>query len=224
VLHIKSYLFDSNYIDWDAIITLTLSVVLLIASGGLLLLPSLFYVYRIAKFTSDQITGDGNCLVFGNKSDDDIISVEYQQRLNKAFVLYQQKTRALILLGGFTIIGKPSEAKQGWEELKRLGLPKEANVLLEEKSLHTLENLRNARDLRPHLPILISNRYHLARCSLIANSLSLSHRLCAAEPQLIISTYTVIKLIQEAFFVFWFNTGRNWAILTHNQRMLNRLI
>lgn len=217
------WLHNKNYIDWDALFTLTLSVILLICSAGLLLLPSIFYVYRIAFRTNDLITGDGDCLIFGNKPHNGVISTEYRQRLNKALVLYKQQSRTLILLGGFTTIGRLSEAKQGLEELKRLGLPETANVLLEESSLHTLENLRNARDLKPHQPILISNRYHLARCSIIAKSLNLPHRLCAAETQLTISISTLAKIIQEAFFIFWFNIGSNWALLTHNQRMLNRL-
>lgn len=170
-----------------------------------------------------QILCRGVYLVFGKRSPDGQVDDEYKQRLEKAAELYHAQPRPLILVGGYTTLGKPSEAAAGLTELRRIGVPDNAKVYLEEASRHTLENLRNARELCATQQILISNRYHLARCSLIATSLGISHVLCAAEAELENSFSTHLKLIKESFFILWFRIGHGWAWLTNNRRMLDRI-
>ncbi len=213
----------ADQFDWDGLQTLILTSLLLIASAGLLLLPSLVRVYRIAKKSFDSAPGSYDCLVFGKQSHKGQIDDEYKQRLAKAAELYRQQPRTLILLGGHTTSGELSEAEMGLRELRRLGLSSNAPIRLEEQSRHTLENLRNARKLHQRHSILISNRYHLARCSLIADNLGLNHRLCAAESALSSDLGTYLKLIIESFFILWFLVGKRWAQLTNNHRMLDRI-
>lgn len=213
----------AGHFDWDGLQTLILTCLLLIASFGLLLLPSLAYTYRTARETPARSFAGGVYLVFGKRSPDGQVDDEYKQRLEKAAELYHAQPRPLILVGGYTTLGKPSEAAAGLTELRRIGVPDNAKVYLEEASRHTLENLRNARELCATQQILISNRYHLARCSLIATSLGISHVLCAAEAELENSFSTHLKLIKESFFILWFRIGHGWAWLTNNRRMLDRI-
>jgi len=197
----------ADHFDWDGLQTFVLTGLLLIASAGLLLLPGLIRTYRTARTTTDCASNMGGCLVFGKQSRNGQIDNEYRQRLAKAAELFRQQPRTLILLGGHTTSGEPSEAEMGLRELRRLGLPDSAPVRLEKQSRHTLENLRNARKLRQHHPVLVSNRYHLARCDLIANSLDMSHSLCAAESELSSDIVTRLKLLKESFFILWFQAA-----------------
>jgi vancomycin permeability regulator SanA len=213
----------ADHFDWDGLQTLMLTGLLLITTASLLLLPSLIRACRIARQTSDCVPGGYDCLVFGKQSINGQVDDEYRQRLTKAIELFRQRPRTLILLGGHTTCGEPSEAEMGLRELQRLGLPDSAPVLLEQQSRHTLDNLRNARELHQDHPVLISSRYHLARCSLIANNLGMNHTLCAAEPELSGGLATHFKLLKEAFFILWFQVGKGWARLTNNQRMLKRI-
>lgn len=213
----------NRQVNWDGIQTLMLTCVLLTASAGLLLLPSLIYVYRAAKRATDDAPAGSECLVFGKRSRNGHIDGEYRLRLAKAAELFRQQPRRLILLGGHTTFGEPSEAAMGQNELWRRGLSTDAPIYLEEQSQHTLENLRNSRTLYQHHPVLISNRYHLARCSMIANSLGMDHSLCAAEPKLPGDFMTYLKLTKESFFILWFQVGKSWALLTNNRRMLDRI-
>ena len=134
--------------------------------------------------------------------------------------------RITLLLGGRRGEGL-SEARAGFEHIRELKPPAGARILLEEGSRDTLENLRNARqdlsELKAGSVVLLSSRYHLARCSRIATSLGLHHRLCAADPTLRIDLKIGLRLLLEAFYCTWFYTGRGWAKVTRNQRMWNRI-
>ncbi|MCB1863280.1 MAG: YdcF family protein [Gammaproteobacteria bacterium] len=219
----RNALRHADRFDWDGLQMLMLTGLLLIVSAGLLILPGFVHVYRTARKANDNAPAGSECLVFGKRSTNGQIDVEYRMRLAKAAELFRQQPRTLILLGGHTTPDGPSEAEMGLRELRRIGLSVNAPIRLEEQSLHTLENLRNARDIHQRHPVLISNRYHLARCSLIAESLGMDHSLCAAEPILPGGPMTYIKLIKESFYILWFQVGKSWARLTNNRRMLDRI-
>jgi hypothetical protein len=71
---------------------------------------------------------------------------------------------------------------------------------------------------------LITNRYHLARVAQMADSLSLPHHSCAAEGiGAALRPSWLARWPLEAFYVTWFATGKLWARLTGNQRMLARV-
>jgi uncharacterized SAM-binding protein YcdF (DUF218 family) len=90
-----------------------------------------------------------------------------------------------------------------------------------------LENLRHARDLMPGFsdePVaMISNRYHLARIATMAQSLGISHQLCAAESRFQFNWRQLPRLLMEAWYILWFQTGKRWASLIRSQRMLDRV-
>jgi uncharacterized SAM-binding protein YcdF (DUF218 family) len=134
----------------------------------------------------------------------------------------------ILILGGHTGGASLSEAEAGERQLRSLPGGEALRIGLEQASGDTLTNLRNLREMlgdRGAQPLtLITNRYHLARVSQMAASLGLAHKLCPAE-----GTRTGLRLtalprwILEVFYVTWFATGKLWARLTRNRRMLDRV-
>jgi len=87
-----------------------------------------------------------------------------------------------------------------------------------------LENFRHARpwfDAHPRA-VVISNRYHLQRILTMARGLGLDIRACAAEDSCK-PWRRIPRLLLEAAFLHWYWSGRIFAILTKNQRMLAKI-
>ena len=126
-------------------------------------------------------------------------------------------------MGGKTGEADISEAQAGLNYLRRQG-GSEAGIKLEQDSSSTLENLRNSRHmLDQQTAIIISNRYHLARCGAFAASLAIPHQLCASENAFSLDAGNFAKCLLEAFYLHWFATGKYWATLFKNQRMLEKI-
>lgn len=210
-------------IDPDGYFGLLLSVIVLISTFGLLYVALLIRLaYQAARAQSDS-SRKGAYLVFGKKLVNEEVDFDYRQRLNRLMQLPEQ---VAILMGGATGNSDLSEAKAGYDYLLAKGMnPK--SLVLEQASLNTLDNLKNARKiiigLKDSTAIIISNRYHLTRCSVLAKSLNISHILCAAEKGIDINCPTVRKFAVEAFYLHWFYIGKLWATCTRNQRMLAKI-
>ena len=219
---------EQGKIDSDGLWTALLSGLIITITAAIPLFLIYLHVLRIARNSSEHAGSGDACIVFGKKHVNTAIENEYQLRLEKALQLIRkQPKRLVLLLGGITSVGAPSEARSGLLYLQQHGLPEQCNIHLEELSKNTLDNLQNARQILQNEQIdqviLISNRYHLARCQLIANSLKIEHTLCAAEPMLRANPTTLLKLLMEAAYIHWFVVGKNWARLTGNIRMLGRV-
>jgi vancomycin permeability regulator SanA len=166
--------------------------------------------------------------VFGRKLRAGAPDRDYRQRLDRAADLFRRDpSLRLLLLGGATTSGGMSEAQAGLNYLLTLGLPRSLAPRLEQSSRHTLENLRHARDLLRGAPpaplILLSSRYHLARCARIAEGLGMTHGLCAAEDRMSFDAATLARCAVEALFLLWYQTGRAWARASGNRAMLGRI-
>ena len=66
---------------------------------------------------------------------------------------------------------------------------------------------------------LLSNRYHLARCALLAECVGLDAMLCGAESRWRFTP----AVIGEASLLMWIDIGRRWARLIRSERMLAKL-
>lgn len=210
----------------DTVHSLTVAALAVLLSAGLVYLVYLRRVLRIASASSASVDAPGTLLVFGKRLIDGEPDHDYRRRLQRAHALASARpVQALVLLGG----GPPgaSEAEVGLQSLRRLGLPAELPVQLEDRSLDTLQNLRNARallgaDHRGPL-LLVSNRYHLARCAQLAGQLGLDYRLCAAEPGFSLREQGLSRLLVEAAYLCWLDLGTGWARLIGHRRMLARV-
>lgn len=208
----------------DGWVTLAMSCAVLVASLGLTALGSLAVVLRRAWRTPTVVPGCSRVIVLGHRlGTGDRPSARYRQRLQRAVALLTASPEASVyLLGGRSMRRTYSEADVGARWLIARGIcPR--RIQREDRSQHTLENLQRYRG---GLPIaeaepaaLVTSRFHLARAGIMARGLGIPHCLCAAEdhPRLCWS------MLQEAFLIHWYMTGRTFARLTGNTRMLARI-
>ena len=71
--------------------------------------------------------------------------------------------------------------------------------------------------------VLLSSRYHLARCALLARWLGYDYALCAAEPRLDWRPATLWRIACEAAWVCWIDVGARWARLAGHRGMLAKV-
>jgi uncharacterized SAM-binding protein YcdF (DUF218 family) len=210
----------------DGLLTLLLSNLLLLVTFGLTLLPLAQRVYRIARRTSCRVPEGDLLVVLGARLEQGQIPPAFRQRLDRAVALRAETGPIpILILGGITPGSTRSEADSGRSYLLDQGLSADS-VLIEDQSRNTLENLKHARPMiseRARRPVLISNRFHLARCAALARGIGLEHRLCAAEESLLVSVPFMLRLVTEAYYLHWYEVGRRWARLTRNRKSLERI-
>lgn len=206
--------------------SLTVAAIACIASGGLLYLGYLAWTVRVAARSGSSDDQGDYLLVFGKRLRDGRPDHDFQQRLQRARMLAEgTPMRPLILLGGGA--EGATEAEVGLRTLRDLGLPPQVPVWVEDRSQDTLENLRNARAMlagrEPGAVLLLSNRYHLARCARLAALMGFDFRLCAAEPHFTPTPRALWRIAVEAAFLCWLDVGTRWARLIGHRRMLGRV-
>jgi uncharacterized SAM-binding protein YcdF (DUF218 family) len=70
---------------------------------------------------------------------------------------------------------------------------------------------------------LVTSRYHLARCLLLARQLGFTGLPVAAEPVLPRHARYLGRLLLEAGYLMWIDLGLRWAQLIGHRRMTARL-
>ncbi|MEN8168238.1 MAG: YdcF family protein [Pseudomonadota bacterium] len=219
---------DHQEIDWDALFTLLLTLLVIGLGIGLPMLISYLHALRTASASICDTRHGSSLLVFGKRLRRGVVDSDYRGRLDKTLELMaQDPKRTVILLGGSPRSEHLSEAMAGLSYLKAKGIEHGGTIQLEERSRNTLENLRQARQMLQSTnsgpTVLITNRYHLARSRMIANSLGLKHILCPAEARFVLTPAVVGRLAFEAFYILWFTTGKSWARMIGSERMLKRV-
>lgn len=220
--------------DPDVLQAGLVSLLVLVLSGGLVWLAYLIHVCRIAARSPLVPPRRMVALVFGRRLEGDQPEHDYCQRLQRALDLVQAAgVDHLLLLGGCSG-GQCSEAAAGQAWLLQHGLPQRIRVELEQDSTDSLENLRHARSLlqaaadhtdHTELPpvALVTNRYHLARCLLLARRLGFDGTPVAAEATLPLRPRYLGQLLTEASYLMWIDLGMRWAGLIGNRRMAARI-
>lgn len=209
----------------DGLVTLLLATLLIPLTLGITLLLAARRVVTTARVTPSLPAETGIPVVLGVRLQQGAIGRDYRLRLERAFSLWQRQGGDVIILGGVTDGGPLSEAAVGRDYLRQRGLPVGA-ITIEEASRHTLENLQNARPLLQRLsgrPLLITNRYHLARVVAMADGIGIAHLPCAAETDFLWSLPQLLRLLSESFFLHWYRVGRGWSRLTRNHHSLSRI-
>jgi len=214
--------------DRDALHSLAVAALACVASLGVVYLGYLLHVVRIARSAPCEPARGETVLLFGKHAPGGRPDPDFQARLQRAATLWRLRPpRSMMLLGGGPA-GGPTEAALAHAHLLRLGVPHDAPLVLEDRSRDTLQNLRNARALWQHAAApdtvtLLSSRYHLARCALLAGGLGMRWELCAAEPAFSWRPAALCRLAGEAAYVCWVDLGARWARLIGHERMLARL-
>jgi len=218
--------------DRDLIHVAAVAAVAVTASLGLVWLVYAAYVWRIAWASPLAPPDCRDLLVFGRRLAGDRPERDFRLRLERALVLVGQgRVRRLFLLGGRSG-GRVSEAAAGAAWLREHGLPPEVIPRLEQASTDSLDNLRHARSLlreegadRALPPVgLVTSRYHLPRCLLLARWLGFESGVAvAAEERFQLDGRYAFRLIVEAAYVMWIDLGLRWARLTGQERLLMRV-
>ncbi len=217
------FLFNRGW-DGDALFTLLLSLLVGILTLGITHCWLLWRVAHMAARVSSQPARVPALAVLGNQLQaDGGLSADYVLRLQRTLQLYSKAGRADILVIGGGACRQLSEAEAGTAYLIESGVDAQ-QIEKESLSLNTLENFRHARPWFNHHPqaLVISNRYHLLRLSTMASGLGLEVCPCAAEEEWRFWS-RLPRLLLEAFFLHWYWSGRIFAQLTHNRRMLDKI-
>lgn len=221
--------FQQYWRDRDAVHSGLVSLAALVFSGGLLYAVYAHRVWRTARQAPAHADPTDAVLVFGKRMPDGRPDRDLEHRLSRTMQLLARSdvnTPALYLLGGRTG-GPESEAAQMLAVLKARGLALTDEPILEDQSQDTLQNLRHARELlranaHKHV-LLVSNRYHLARVSLLARNLGLHHQVIAAETDASLTTVGAANLLREAAFLMWLDIGTRYARVMRFKHMLARV-
>lgn len=152
---------------WDGLAMLLLSNLALLATFGLSGLWQFRRVWRIARDAPATAADEGGwVVVLGLRLRGDRIAPDYACRLQRAAILYEANPRRRLLLVGGRTGSAFSEAERGRQFLLECGVPAD-HLVIEDQSLNTLDNLRQARRLLEGSArqawILVTQRYHLAR-------------------------------------------------------------
>lgn len=214
--------------DPDVLHGLAVAAVAMLASGGLVYLAYLAHVWRTARRAPVSAPDGRVVLVFGKHAPGGRLDADFDARLDRAMALWRDGAREFVLLGGGAS-GQPSEAALARTGLRARGMPADAPLRLEDQSRDTLQNLRNARALLDaegggecRRVILLSSRYHLARCLWFARRMGFDARPCAAEAHLPFGPGTAWRLAGEAGYVALVDLGTRWARLIGSRRLLAR--
>lgn len=211
----------------DGLIALLLSTTVVIVTCGLSLGWPLRDVMRTARNAPLPIPPGGLIVVLGMRLRNGAIVPDYAIRLDRVVSLCREDgCRKILIVGGRTGRDEISEAEKGEEFLIDSGIDPD-HIHLEQSSQNTLENLRNARSILKQDEAvsfaLVTNRYHLARCELIASGLGLQPVLCGAEDRFEITAVLLPRLLMEAFYIHWYRTGIRWTQLSGRKKSLARI-
>lgn len=210
--------------DADGFFTLILSLIAGILTLGFSHLWLLGRVMNAASTATAQPPQPEAMAVLGKQlGEQGELSQDYRQRLDRVVALCAEWGAADVLVIGGGVSEKNTEAAAGADYLLQAGIDGKT-IEKEELSLNTLENFRHARPWFSRHPqsLVISNRYHLLRVLTMARGLGLDIRPCAAEDQCRLWD-KFPRLMLEAFFLHWYWSGRLFAELTNNQRMLEKI-
>ena len=148
--------------------------------------------------------------------DGDKVSRLLADRIDKAIKIYNKSRRKPIIIpsggqGGDETI---SEAEAMEKYLLEHGIPKE-HILLEDKSINTMENLQNSMNLiysreGSHRVALVTSNYHVYRCLLYAKKIKLK---CTGIGAHVAWYYWPSAVIREFVAVFTTKKFMIWTIL-----------
>jgi uncharacterized SAM-binding protein YcdF (DUF218 family) len=216
--------------DRDILVAAFVTAVVFVGSFGLVYAAHLTRVCWLAARAPARAAGRRAMLIFGRRLVSDRPEADFVGRLARG------RTDAVagfadrvLLLGGYSG-GSISEAEAGRRWLHAEGWPATVPLQLEQASIDSLENLRHARELLRDRddealpPVwLVTSRYHLARCLYLARRLGFDAAPLAAEERLPLGHRYVTRLLMEAGYLMWIDTGMRWAALTGNRRMATRI-
>jgi uncharacterized SAM-binding protein YcdF (DUF218 family) len=216
------------FVGGDGFAMLGLSCLVILACGGLTLLAAIVHVVRAGWSAPADAAGASRILVLGYKLPPDGRPDRiYRERLSRSLALSRALPHArMFLLGGRARPGLASEAEAGAVWLQAQGVAS-GQLRCEDRSRHTLENLRLYRDAfavgADEPAALVTSRFHIARAALMAAGLGLDCRPCAAEAKPVAALARPSRVLSEGFLVHWYVVGVRFSHWIGNAHMLARI-
>jgi uncharacterized SAM-binding protein YcdF (DUF218 family) len=223
---------EPPFLGGDGLATLLIACLVALIAVGAGLLAAYWHVLRVARSAAAEApraAAPRRAIMLGLRLPrDGMPCAAFRARLDRAAALARREPAlTVVLLGGATRAGAPTEAEAGRRYLLAAGLDA-ARIGVEARSRHTLENLRNfradwgaGRAAAPDL--LVTSRYHLARAAMMARGLGLAVAPCAAEERFRAAPGVLARIAAEAFLVHWYLVGRGFARLVNHRGMLARI-
>ena len=144
-------------------------------------------------------------IVLGAAAADDGVSPVFRERINQGVRLYREGyVSALIITGGYGAGNRHSDAWIGARYAAEQGVP-EADILLEERSAITEENLRNAKEIMDESgfssALIVSDPLHMKRSMRMARDLGIEAYSSPTATSMYRGTWVKLKfLAREVFF------------------------
>lgn len=216
--------------DGDILLAALVTLLVFVGSLGIVYIAHAVRVWRLARGSPLLAGPHGTLLIFGRRLVDDRPEADFVGRLRRGRDnAVEGRAGRVLLLGGMSG-GSISEAEAGRRWLLAEGFPEGIPLVLEQVSIDSLENLRHARELLRERagdvlpPVwLVTSRYHLARCLYLARRLGFEASPIAAEDRLPLNRRYVLRMLMEAGYLMWIDTGMRWAALIGNRRMAARI-
>lgn len=164
----------------------------------------LWDIHRVGHLDRDR---SADCaIVLGAAAWHNKPSPVLRERLNHAITLFRdRKINFLILTGGYGKDAPFSESEVGLEYCVDQGIPRE-KIRVERKSLNTIDNLREARDIMKdegwQTALLVSDPWHLKRARRMASDLGLEVYVTATPSSRFQSFGARTKFLFEEFILY----------------------
>lgn len=161
--------------------------------------------------TKDQTCEANVAIVLGAATYDGEISPVYQERMNHAIDLYNEGyVKKLIVTGGVGEGNTVSDAYAAKEYAMSLGIP-DGDILTEDSSTITQENLENAKKLmdenRYTTAIIVSDPLHMRRAMLLADDAGITAYSSPTQTSKYVSLKTKIPFLARETFYY---IGYKW--------------
>jgi uncharacterized SAM-binding protein YcdF (DUF218 family) len=217
----------SEYLGPGAATSLLLALLTAVAGLGIPIVWRVRQVLLTAR--KDQREAADVVLVLGRHLQKDRISEVFRGRLDHGLELMRAGLAPrLVVAGGLTGKSRRTEAAAGREYLLSCGAAPE-EVLAEDRSRHTLENLFNVRETLRREQwssiLLVSDALHLARAAALARGLGLTVRLSPAPgaPPRRGSVAWWRRALREALLLHWYHVGMTYSRAIGSHRLLARV-
>ena len=218
----------SIMIDRDVLHVGGVALAACVLSAGLVYAGYFVHAFRVARNTPCEPRAARCLLLFGKHAPGGRIDADFNARISRAGEVWRSHApERMVLLGGGPD-GELTEAELARAALISHSEVDEAVLHLERESRDTLQNMRNARTLLREAShqgpvVLLTSRYHLARCRQFAKQLGIEAELCAAEARWALTPRNVWRLAGEAGYLCLLDIGTRWARLIRSHRMLDRV-
>ena len=166
----------------------------------------LFQRISIWQYASvDETCKADLAIVLGAAASDKVVSPVFRERINQGIRLYRNGyVEKIMITGGYGEGNQYSDAYIGMQYAMKQGIPKE-DILIEEKSTITQENLENAKVIMEQnglqSALIVSDPLHMKRSMLLAKDTGIEAYSSPTTTSMYQGTWVKLKfLAREVFF------------------------